>query len=127
MKIIEKKSNILYNIEHKNRDHGSHGTGQGVVQMKALLTIDDVPEKVHREVTDYLLEKGIPAVFFAIEQSAETNRESIMSAFQHGFHVQRLTQNSKSFVGFYVKFYNRINFCINDHVLFLLFLRKVFA
>lgn len=87
VKIIEKKSNILYNIEHKNRDHGLHGTGQEVVQMKALLTIDDVPEKVHREVTDYLLEKGIPAVFFAIGQSAETNRESIIYALQNGFHV----------------------------------------
>ncbi len=55
--------------------------------MKAFLTIDDAPEKVHKEITDYLLEKKIPAVFFIIGQPAETNRESILYAIRNGFYV----------------------------------------
>lgn len=55
--------------------------------MKALLTIDDVPEKVHKEMTDYLLEKGIPAVFFVIGKPAETNRDSIIYALKNGFEI----------------------------------------
>lgn len=55
--------------------------------MKALLTIDDAPEKIHREMTDYLLAKGIPAVFFIIGQPAETNRDSILYALKNGFQI----------------------------------------
>ncbi len=55
--------------------------------MKAILTVDDAPEKVHKEMTDYLLEKKIPAVFFIIGQPAETNRESILYALKNGFQI----------------------------------------
>lgn len=55
--------------------------------MKAILTIDDAPEKVHREMTDYLLEKNINAVFFIIGEPAETKRESLIYALQKGFYI----------------------------------------
>lgn len=55
--------------------------------MNAILTIDDAPEKVHREMTDYLMEKNIKAVFFIIGEPAETNRDSIIYALKNGFHI----------------------------------------
>ena len=52
---------------------------------KAILTIDDIPQKVTAPMIDYLSEMNINAVMFAIGQDIEKNPEIIKYAIQRGF------------------------------------------
>ncbi len=55
--------------------------------IKALLTIDDVSSKNTPAIVDYLCEKNIPAIMFAVGQWALANPDEMIYALQHGFVV----------------------------------------
>ena len=50
-----------------------------------ILTIDDIPQKVTRDMVDYLSEKGIPAIFFTVGENLEKDPETAVYALQKGF------------------------------------------
>ena len=52
---------------------------------KLILTIDDIPQKVTIPLVDYLSEKNIPAVFFAVGENIEKDPEPAVYALRKGF------------------------------------------
>ncbi|MBR0219889.1 MAG: polysaccharide deacetylase family protein [Clostridia bacterium] len=55
--------------------------------IRAILTIDDFPSKNTPVLVDYLNEKGIQAVFFAVGQDLERYEQQAVYALQHGMAV----------------------------------------
>ncbi len=55
--------------------------------IQAMLTIDDIPSKNTRSITDYLTENGIRAILFAVGEKAEQDPDSCAYAIQHGMIV----------------------------------------
>ena len=55
--------------------------------IRALLTIDDVSSKNTPAIVDYLCEKKIPAIMFAVGQWASKHPDELIYALQHGFIV----------------------------------------
>ena len=54
---------------------------------RLILTIDDIPQKVTVPLVDHLLEKGIPALFFAVGENMEKDPEPAVYAVKKGFPV----------------------------------------
>lgn len=54
---------------------------------RAILTIDDIPQKVTRDIVDYLEQKEIPAIMFVIGENAEKDLDTVVYAIQHGIIV----------------------------------------
>ncbi len=52
--------------------------------IKAVLTIDDISSKNTPAIVDYLQEKGIPAVLFAVGQNVERYPQEALYALRHG-------------------------------------------
>ena len=52
---------------------------------KAYLTIDDAPSTYMRQKIDFLLQKGIPAIFFCEGLKIEQHPEAVIYAIQKGF------------------------------------------
>ena len=52
---------------------------------KLILTIDDIPQSVTVPMVDYLCEKKIPAVFFAVGMNIEKNSAPAIYALKKGF------------------------------------------
>ncbi|MBO6162265.1 MAG: polysaccharide deacetylase family protein [Eubacterium sp.] len=52
---------------------------------KLILTIDDIPQSVTVPMVDYLYEKKIPAVFFAVGSNIEKNPAPAIHALKKGF------------------------------------------
>lgn len=55
--------------------------------ISALLTIDDITSHNTCAITDYLVEKGISAIMFAVGQHIERDPEPAIYALQHGMVV----------------------------------------
>ncbi len=51
---------------------------------KAILTIDDIPQKVTKPIIDYLEEKRIPVVMFVVGENAVKDMETLVYAIKHG-------------------------------------------
>ncbi|MFH1588968.1 MAG: polysaccharide deacetylase family protein [archaeon] len=56
-----------------------------MTQKIAYLTIDDVPSEDFRSKVDFLLEKGIPAIFFCEGQKLSKFEDDIIFAIKNGF------------------------------------------
>ena len=54
------------------------------IMIRALLTIDDVPSKNTPAIVDYLNEKGIQAIMFAVGKRLEAQPEPAVYALRHG-------------------------------------------
>ena len=54
---------------------------------RVKLTIDDIPEKVTKDIVDYLTEKNIPVVMFTIGQELEKDMDTVIYALKHGITV----------------------------------------
>ena len=52
--------------------------------IKAVLTIDDISSKNTPAIVEYLQEKGIPAVLFAVGQNVERYPQEALYALRHG-------------------------------------------
>ena len=52
---------------------------------RLILTIDDIPQKVTVPLVDYLAEKSIPAIFFAIGEKLEKDPAPAVHALKKGF------------------------------------------
>ncbi len=55
--------------------------------INAILTIDDVPSNNTKAIVDYLNEKGIRVVMFAVGEKLEADPEPVVYALQHGMVV----------------------------------------
>ncbi len=55
--------------------------------IQALLTMDDIPSGNTMQIVDYLNEKEIPAIMFAVGEKAEKNPEPVVYALRHGMIV----------------------------------------
>lgn len=55
--------------------------------IRALLTIDDVSSKNTPAIVDYLEEKKIPVIMFAVGEWAQNNPEQLIYALKHGIIV----------------------------------------
>ena len=53
--------------------------------IKAILTIDDIPQNNTRAIVDYLVSKNIKAVLFAIGDALDRNPENALYAISKGF------------------------------------------
>ena len=52
---------------------------------RLILTIDDIPQRVTRKIADYLLDKEIPAVFFAVGENLKKDPETAVYVLKKGF------------------------------------------
>ena len=55
--------------------------------IRALLTIDDVSSKITPKIVDYLEEKKVPVLMFAVGQWAEGHPDELVYALKHGIIV----------------------------------------
>ncbi|MCR5213480.1 MAG: polysaccharide deacetylase family protein [Eubacterium sp.] len=51
---------------------------------KAILTIDDIPQKITKPIIDYLEEKSIPVVMFVVGEEAVKDMDTLVYAIKHG-------------------------------------------
>jgi len=65
--------------------------------INALLTIDDVPSKNTSAIVDYLNEKGIQAIMFAVGKKLERYPEQAIYALQHGMILGNHSYSHPSF------------------------------
>ncbi|MCR4834543.1 MAG: polysaccharide deacetylase family protein [Butyrivibrio sp.] len=65
--------------------------------IKALLTIDDVSSKNTPAIVDYLCDKKIPAIMFAVGQWVLNNPDEMIYALQHGFVIGNHSYSHPSF------------------------------
>ena len=62
-----------------------------------ILTIDDIPQQVTRRMADYLSEKKIPAVFFAVGENLEKLPEEAVYVLRKGFLIGNHSYSHPSF------------------------------
>lgn len=67
--------------------------------IRALLTMDDVSSKNTPAIVDYLCEKQIPVVMFAVGQWAENHEEELFYALRHGIIVGNHSYTHPAFSG----------------------------
>lgn len=65
--------------------------------IQALLTIDDITSHNTTAITDYLVEKGITAIMFAVGQHLERDPEPAIYALRHGMVVGNHSFSHPSF------------------------------
>ena len=63
----------------------------------AILTIDDIPSGNTQAIVDYLMEKGIRAVMFAVGEWIRQNPEPAVYALQHGMIVGNHSNSHPAF------------------------------
>ena len=64
---------------------------------KAILTVDDIASKNTPAIVDYLCDKGIPAVFFAVGQNVEKYYEEAIYALKKGIIVGNHSYSHRAF------------------------------
>lgn len=64
---------------------------------KAYLTIDDSPSPHMKQKVDFLLSKGIPAIFFCEGRKIEEHPDIVIYAIQNGFIIGNHSYNHPSF------------------------------
>ena len=64
---------------------------------KAYLTIDDSPSPHMKQKVDFLLSKGIPAIFFCEGRKIEEHPDAVIYAIQNGFVIGNHSYNHPSF------------------------------
>lgn len=66
---------------------------------KIILTIDDIPQAVSVDMADYLAEKNIPAVMFAVGENIEKNMDILVHILKKGIPVGNHSYSHPGFSG----------------------------
>ncbi|MCR5149212.1 MAG: polysaccharide deacetylase family protein [Eubacterium sp.] len=64
---------------------------------RVVLTIDDIPQMVTKNMVDYLVENNIPAVMFAVGENIEKHFDTVVYAIKNGITVGNHSYSHPSF------------------------------